>query len=142
MDCVPYGYRQYTLYISSGYLLLPGDFWHKIWNFLRIKTPYTYWAPSILLRSRHHGFDLVYNQKLYKCIWYNEPSPHIVWYLYTKCWKVMPCRISQFHPYGISRSWRIKYRHLSHVIAEWNYFDSYFLYSYLSNKRTCPLILS
>ena len=42
----------------------------------------------------------------------------------------MPCRISQFHPYGISRSWRIKYRHLSHVITEWNYFDSYLLYFY------------
>ena len=35
----PCGYRQYILHFSSGYLLSPGDFWHKIWNFLRTKTP-------------------------------------------------------------------------------------------------------
>ena len=35
----PGGYRQYLLYISSGYLLFTSDFWHKIWNFLRTKMP-------------------------------------------------------------------------------------------------------
>ena len=38
----PCGYRQCHLYISSGYLLLPGDFWHKIWNFLRTKMPLSF----------------------------------------------------------------------------------------------------
>ena len=46
------GYRQYILHFSSGYLLSPGDFLHKIWNFLRTKTPLgfticTYWPPHI-----------------------------------------------------------------------------------------------
>ena len=60
----PCGYRQYILHFSSGYLLSPGDFWHKIWNFVRTKTPLgfticTYWAPSILLRSTHYVLNVI-----------------------------------------------------------------------------------
>ena len=55
------GYRQYLLYISSGYLLLLAIFGTKFEIFWEPKHPLgftihiTYWAPSILLRSMHYG---------------------------------------------------------------------------------------
>ena len=39
-ELYPCGHRHYVLYISSGYLLLPGDFWHKILIFREPKHPY------------------------------------------------------------------------------------------------------
>ena len=44
----------YLLYISSWCLLLPDDFWHKIWNFLRTKTQI--W--NFLRTKTHLGFTI------------------------------------------------------------------------------------
>ena len=68
----PCGYRQYILHFSSGYLLSPGDFWHQIWKFSEnqntLRFHYTYWAPSILLRSRHYGQSHIEDVQVKFCL--------------------------------------------------------------------------